>query len=257
VSDPAERLTFTAGLQKTWHNGAPDRDLLVGRLRYLPGGGWDARANVWIDFYTGGDQAKGSSIEVTEALLTLGRWSSNGNGFDLSLRHSVFPDIRRNEFPPLSAAELAGDRYDRVAFDGWRWIDEKLRLHGHASAYDDEAGTGGAGEIGVEVRGLLGGQSRIDLTAFGAIATFEDLLGGRLSFGRSWGSGARWDLLYEFSSHKLRDVPTDRDDLLQHRVRASGGIRFEPGWDLSLYGEGVLWDEDFSWNVGFTLQKRF
>ena len=75
-------------------------------------------------------------------------------------------------------------------------------------------------------------------------------------FGRVVGAN-RWDLLYEIGNHHRLGFPNDRDDIIQQRLRASGNLTHGSGWDISIYAEGVFWDEEVSWSVGFYLQKRF
>jgi hypothetical protein len=51
VFDGVSDLSVAAGAQKTWHEGEPDRDLIVARLDYLPPDSWDLRAATWVDLY--------------------------------------------------------------------------------------------------------------------------------------------------------------------------------------------------------------
>ena len=50
VADATERLSAAAAVQKTWHNGATDRDLLITNLHYVPLEGWTFHGTTWVDF---------------------------------------------------------------------------------------------------------------------------------------------------------------------------------------------------------------
>lgn len=256
VSDPSERLVVTAGFQFTFHDFDADRDLLVAKVRYLPGGDWDIHASVWIDFYTAKDDAKDSFAEVTQALLTLTRRFADGGGLDLAFRHLSIPQTLRAEFPPLPDAELADDRYDRISADAWRPVTEHLRLHGHLSGYDDEDGPGFAAEAGAGLFDFGPAGLHADATFFASIGRFERNIGGRLTLGRSAG-GRSYECAYEFSSKRFTDVPDDQDDLVQHRFRAAGSLELGRRFDLSLQGEAALWDGELSWSFHVALHKRF
>ena len=165
--------------------------------------------------------------------------------------------MRNGEFiPPLDAA-IIDNRYDRLGLNFWRWITQEKRVHGHVSGYDDEQGNGGATDLGLELRNVLGKPNSVDLTLFATAGQFEDLFGGRLSYSRFTKRG-RWDVLYELGQHHLNDFPDDRDDIIQHRVRGSWSIHNDKSrWDFTAYAQGVLYDDELSWSAGITFQKRF
>jgi hypothetical protein len=255
VSGDREQLAFGGGFQKTWHDGEPDRDLLVAKLRYLPLHGWDVHGIAWVDFYTGSDDIKGQGVEVTQAIAGIGREWAKG-GVDLSYRRLRFPELlRQGEFLPPPANEIANDRYDRVALDFWKSVGGESRAHGYAAGWDDEDGSGGAGELGLELRDFLLRRSRADLTVFVSFADHEDVAGARASIGQVSGS-TRWDLFYEVSEHHIDGFPSDINDLIQHRIRASLGAH-RATWDATLYGEATLYDTEFAWTFGLFFQRRF
>jgi hypothetical protein len=238
VADLAEQLMFGAGFQRTWRDGQSDRDLFIAKFRYVPANGWDLFGTAWIDYDSGG-------FELSQAVLSATRRFLNGNGVEFLYRRFAFP----NFLQPLSA----GGPYDRLAFNGWAWMSERSRLHGHLSGWNDDEGYGGAAELGLEVQTQ---KNRFDLTAFGSAGEFVNVLGARVQYARL-APNSSWDLLYEFSNHHLMGLPSDRDDLFQHRLRASGHLFMESGWDFSLYAEGLVWDDEFSWSLGFGFSRRF
>ncbi len=97
IADESERLTATAGLQKTFHYGRQDRDLLIAKIDSLSIESWSYHASAWVDFYFGDDRLKKSSVEVTQLLASAHRRYEDGSSLDLSLRHQRIPEMRRKE----------------------------------------------------------------------------------------------------------------------------------------------------------------
>jgi hypothetical protein len=258
VDGPREQLTAGIGIQKTLHNGHGDRDLLIGKVRWLPGAGWDLDGTAWVDLYYGRDDIKGNGLEITQTLASLARRWEGGDGFQLSYRRLRFPELLRNgEFLPVLPAELADNRHDRLAFDAWSNIGERARLHGGISGWsDEEDDAGGAAELGLDVQEPWLERSRGDLTAFATLGRFDTVLGARLAYGQFTENG-RWDLYYELSHHRLRRYPDDSDDLFQHRLGAVRSFALSGGFDVSLHADVHLWDEELAWSIGFQVHKSF
>ncbi len=255
IADLEENFSATIGFQKTWHNGEPDRDLILLKSHYHRGA-WDLHGTLWIDLYTGGDDIKGSGLELTQAILQARRRWDNGSGVNITFLHLAFPELLRNEFLPLLAAEIDANRLDRLSVEFWWDFNDRMRAHTHGRIWDDEDQAGGAGEFGFEIRDFPFRRLRGDITAFATAGQFEDTFGFRVTFGRQ-GVRARWDVLYEVANHHLLDFPPDVDDLIQHRVRFSTQFYFESRWDLSSYVEVVSYDTEINWTLGFTVQRRF
>jgi len=256
VSSPREELTVAAGFQQTWHHGDADRDLLVLKFRRAPSRGWDFYGTLWLDIYTSNDNIK-NGIDVTQAILVANKHYDDGSGFTLSYQHQAFPELlRQGEFWPLLANEIEDNRNDRIAANGWWWMRPTVQLHGHLSGWIDEVDEGGAAELGVEVRNLFTQNSRFDLTAFGTIGNYEDVAGGRISFGDYEAQGY-WELFYEYSLHHEHAFPNNLDDIQQHRIRLSGGLYLPTGFDFSFFVETRVWDVEFTWVFGIAVQKSF
>ncbi len=255
TSDVHEQLTITAGLQKTWHHGKSDRDLIVAKVRSIPLDGWEMRATTWIDVYYGRDQLK-DGVELTQAVASIGRRFDNGDELDLVYTRYRFPELLRTAYLPPDARDIDRNHYDRLALEGWFGLGDSTRFHGSLSGFNDEDDAGGAAEAGLEFLDVFAGGDRLDLTAFGTLADFESDAGGRISYGRIGATG-RWELFYEFSNRHQVGFDDRLNDLVQHRVRASGGLSFGRGWDGSVYLDTVFFDRDTSVSFGFFLQRSF
>ena len=256
VPDQAELLRATGGYQRTYHNGAPDRDLLVGKLEYLPPDGWRFHTTAWIDVYGSGDELKGSGVELTEIIASAGHRWRNGDGLDVHLSHYQFPEIERNEFllPPIDAIADAHD--ERLSANAWTWVGRNQRLHGELGGWVDEDDEGGDIEAGLDVRDAFGRGTRADITGYMVSGKFSTILGGRLSIGRRFPTSG-WDLTYELSTADQEGFQDDNDDIPLQRLRANFDWYEAAGWSLSLFGEGVLWDDQTGIAAGIYLQRSF
>jgi len=256
VSGPREELTIAAGFQQTWHQGDLDRDLLVLRFRRAPSNGWSFQGTFWIDFYTNDDNLK-SGVDLTQAIVTVNKNYADGSGFTVNYAHIEYPDIQRQGgWIPITAAELANNKTDRLACNWWWWRRETTELHGHVSGWIDETDEGGAAELGIEKRDLFLRNSRFDLTGFASIGNFESVYGGRISYGL-YESRGYWEIFYEYSLHHEYAFPDNLDDIQQQRIRVSGGLYLPSGFDFSFYVETRVWDVEFTWVLGLALQKSF
>lgn len=256
VSGPSEDLTIAAGFQQTWHNGDPDRDLLVLKVVRLPVKGWDFNATVWIDFYTTNDALK-EGVDVTQAIAQVNRRLPGGSGYSFSYQHLAYPDLdRQGEFTPPLAAEIADDRMDLIGLNGWWQMRETVQVEGRLSGWIDQQDEGGSAELGIEVSDLAVRNSRFELAGFAGIGQYEDYAGGRISYGHYEGRGF-WEIFYEYSLHHEHAFPDNLDDIQQHRFRLSGGLYLPSGFDVSFFVETRVWDVEFTWILGLALQRSF
>ncbi len=256
VADRREHLAVDTGYQKTFHNGNADRDLFVTRVEFLPLEGWNFNGTAWIDFYTSGDDAKGSGLGLTRLLATASRRWENGNGVVATYAHREFPELDRNEFLPVEDDQLADDRNDSLSVRGWRWVEKDRRLHGQAGLFLDEDEFGGNLEFGMDLRDWWLDESRADVTLYVTEGEFSSVYGGYLSYGRALEIG-RWDVFYEFGFHDNAGFTEERDDVVQHRLRGTRLFVLPSGWNISAFVEGQLWDDEGAWSLGFYAQKSF
>jgi len=256
VADEREELTATGGYQRSYHNGAPDRDLVVTKLRYWPEDAWSFHGTTWIDIYSSGDTTKGSGIELTRALLGTSRRWDDGDGLNFAFTHEAFAEVDRYDLMPLVAEELAQNSRDRVSSDGWTWLGEDRRWHGHLGLWMDHDRSGADAESGIEEHGLFLDDGVGDLTLFGALGKFSTTFGARCSYGRKV-ARTRWDLSYEISMNDQVGFSEDNDDIIHHRLRGSVDIPTTSNWSFSIHGEAITWANQAGLSLGFYLQRSF
>ena len=254
VSEASEQLSATGGFQKSFHNGAADRNLVVAKVQYLPLTGWDFNGTAWVDINSG-DSVK-SGLSLTQAFLSTSRRWDNGDGVNITFNHWEFPDIQRVEFRPVLEDQIANSHNDRLAFSGWRQVAVDQRAHAELGVWADQDEAGGDASVGIEFAELIGSRSTTDVTFFGSSGRFSQLLGARVRYGKVVPSG-RWDLFYEFAQNDQEGFDSTQDNFIQHRIRATRNMNWVPGWNLSVYAESLLWADENSWALGVYLQKGF
>ena len=256
VLDESEELSAAAGYQKSFHDGATDRDLVVARIQRLPSEGWTVFCTTWIDVYTDGDDQKGTLFGLTQAYLTTGKRWKSGSSLDLVLSHLEFPEIDRDEFLPVTDDQLADDHHERLALRSRLRLARNLRLQSGLGGWVDEDDQGGDVELGFLFDEFVSASSFADVRAFATGGRYVTSLGARATLGCFTGGGT-WALDYEFTQNRVAGFSADNDDLPQHRLRLRADRRDFLGWDLSLRLEGVLYDEEAAGTLGVYLQRSF
>lgn len=248
---------LSAGFQQSLHSGDLDRSLLVLKGHHLPPEQWNFDGTLWIDLYDGADDVRGPGVGLTQALATARRASRDGDEVTFAWRHLEFPDLLRKEFLPLTPENLDRDRKDQLSVEGWLQSGSPhLRWRGYLAGWNDEGHTGGALELGGERRDWFVAGSRTSFDVFADTAEFAAIVGARGSVSAEVTDG-RWDLFYEISRHHITGAASDRDDLMQHRVRAARTFYRLGGCELELHAQMQVWGDDLAWDLGFTFQKKF
>lgn len=246
-------VTLAAGVQKTWHDGSPDRDLIVTRFDYLPGAGWDLRGTAWVDLYDSGDDESG--LALTHGLLsTSRRWERDG--IDVSYRHLEFPDLLRQEYVESIFEDLADSAYDRLAAS---WVHETrggTRLRALGGVWRDEEERGGDVELGVDVTDAWVAGDDAGVAVFGTRGSYSADAGMRFSWGLSDEKG-RWDVSYRFADRHMDEFSHESDDLWEHAVRGARAFHLGDGWYASLASEARTFDEELDLSLTMYVQKSF
>ncbi len=276
VSDDSERFATTVGVQKTWHHGKRDRDLILAKLQIVPEQGWSVHASAWVDYYAASDDAKDSGFELTEAHASATRRFDDVAEVTLAFDHRRFPELLREEFSPVALAQLADDRHDRVSARGRRQLEQGVDILAEVGAWDDEDESGGDAELGMEWSDLLARGSRSSASVWLAEGRFSRSTGARVAYGmpfkplsfssgsagagqRAGQSSGRWDVSYELSEHENADFNVDFATVVQHWVRLSWGFHLADGWRGTLSADARLWDDgdEDAQSVHLSLTKSF
>jgi len=256
VSDPEETFSFGTAYRKTWHDGAPDRDLLVSTLDYYASRNTSVHATTWIDYYTSSDERKDQSLELTQLQLNARHSTDAGNGAGIFASYLRWPDIERFEFQSLTDEQINNNKVGRVGVNGWLRMSNKHRLSTRLDGWQDQDDSGGSGSLRWSLRDVLYNRGEVSFEVFSSEGKFSDALGGRVYASRRLDRGFI-NLYWDSTKFEQDNFNGGQEDLLQHRVGFSYDTVALKKWDLSLWSEKRLGDEQDSWSAGVFLQRRF
>ena len=251
-----DELTLGVGAQKTWHEGKPDRDLVVTTAEWRPNARFALYGTGWIDFYGAGDEIKSDGPELTELHLNGSYRFESGNGFGLGLSRILWPELKRQEFTPLTAGELVDSELTRLYVHGWRALSKDVRLSGRADTWTDEDDSGAGGELRLGWRDLLIRDGELGFEIFSNDGAFSSATGGRVTATKASGRNY-WNLSWEIAEYRQSGFAGSQENLLQQDVRLGWDRTFESGWNVSVSADQRFGDEQNALSLGFFLQRRF
>jgi hypothetical protein len=255
AADDARSLALAAGVQKTWHRGDPDRDLLLLRAEWRPLPRTTLQAASKVDYYRGRDALKGSGFELTE-LLVAARHDGDRFGIGVTGSRFTWPELLRAEYQELPP-ELVRDGFvDRLGLSlSWR-VHTNWSLRGRADVWRDQDRDGQTFGLDADWREPWSATSAVSLALFHNEGGFSRGPGARLALRERLGSlslraGYRWH------RYELTELLTGPDELLRQSVELGVGCPLGGGGDLDLSCERWFGDREDAFAVGFYLQWRF
>jgi hypothetical protein len=255
VADEKESLALGAALQKTWHEGSADRDLLITTLDAFPTSLTSVHASAWLDYYTSGDDLKSSGFELTQLDVSGTLRTEGGHGLSAFVRHQKWPDVERDEFQSVSAGKISDGYVTRYGVNGWAQTSEHTRLSVRADQWEDDEDSGGSGNLRLALRDVLFDRGEVTLETFGSTGSFNDVLGVRVGATKTIDRG-RLGLSWHAAEYEQEDFVGGQSEILQHTVRGSCDLLFGQKWDVSIYVDDRFGDDQDSQSVGFYLQRR-
>jgi hypothetical protein len=225
VADEARTFAVALGVQKTWHRGRADRDLVVARAEWRPSRRWTVLTNARVDLYTGDEAIVTSKAELTELLAQV-QWRGDVVGASVVGSHFSWPELLRAEYQLLSAELVRDGAVDRVALRGWWRPADWCTLRLRADRFEDQARDGTSARADAELRGLLGERSSLAMAAFQSDGGYTSGPGASAML-REQFAGARLRLGYRWHRYSLDSLVTGPET----RVRES--LQFGCSWQLS------------------------
>lgn len=255
VSGKDRAFAAAVAVQKTWHKGSPDRDLLVLRAEGRPGGGLWFYGTAKIDLYTGSDTIKGSGPALTE-FLGQARWDGTSVGFGTMLSHYTWPELKRAEYQSLPPSLVADGRVDRVDLSGWVRPTKNVRLSARFNFWNDQDRNGTAGEISTDINELFGQGSSFYASLFRSDGSYSSGPGARLRLRKNLSDNAAGSVGYSWQSYDVQGLLTGDETLTRHSFDL--GLDFYMGkWDLNCTFERWFGDAEDAYSFGLFAQYRF
>ena len=255
-SGEEDELTLGIGAQKTWHDGAADRDLVATTAEWRPNERFSLYATSWIDFYDAGDVIKSSGIELTELHLNGSYRFESGNGLGLGLSRVLWPELKRQEFTPITANELNDSELTRLYLHGWRKLSKDVRLSARTNTWTDEDDSGSGGELRLGWRDLLIRDGEMGFEVFVNDGSFSSVVGGRVTATKATGENY-WNLAWEVAEYQQNGFAGSQENLLQQDLRLGWDRYFQSGWNVSVSADQRFGDEQNALSLGFFVQRRF
>ena len=251
-----ERRTFAAaaGVQKTWHLGAADRDLLLFRVESHPAEGVTLFGSAKVDWYTGGDDRKSGGFQVTE-FFGQARWDGVDKGAGLSLSHFAWPDLLRGEYKNLPDELVRDGKVDRLSPSLWFRVHQDVRLSGRFDIWQDQDASGTAFELGVDWNNIAARGTSLTAQVFRTDGGAQSGPGLRLLARRQIGevfvnAGYRW---YGYDVEGLLAGPESYT-----RQSIDVGASWMVGeCDLNLQLEHWFGDQENAYAIALYAQWRF
>lgn len=254
-ADAARSFAAAVGLQKTWHRGVPDRDLLLLRSEWRPAERTWLQGQAKVDFYSGHDEVKGRGFELTELLLQ-GRWDPGTFGTGLSASRFTWPELLRAEYQDLPAELVRDGHVDRLGWHAsWRVVpDVSTRVR--ADVWRDQDDSGQTLGFDGDWRRLWSDTAALSVATFWNEGGYTAGPGARVAVRDRLGA-ATWRASYRWHRYELTRLVTGPETY--ERQSAELGLSWPIGarGDLDLSLEHWFGDREDAIAFGFYLQWRF
>ena len=246
----------TVGLQKTWHHGSADRDLLFSRFDWSPADGVRLDGSVKLDFYTGSDTLESSAMEVTDAWLAA-NWRANPT-VDLGLNVSShrWPQLQRGDYAFLPVALIQHGHVERISPRVAVRVTDDIRVTARIDAWQDQEHTGTGGELGADLTNLFDRGISAGVSLFYSDGSWQSGPGvrGRLRSNFDWGSAG---LRAEWMSYDTQALVTGTESFDLLRTGLDVDLDLGDRWNLMLDAELVSGDQENGYFLGMFAQRRF
>ncbi len=254
TADAQRSFAYSLGAQKTWHQGAPDRDLVLLRVEWRPAERVWVLGSAKVDFYSSGDTLK-SGADLTEAMLQA-RWDGRTLGTGVLASHFTWPELKRAEYQFLPADLITDGYVDRVSWNGsWRPSNHlSLRLRADLWRDQDRDGTGYG--LDTDWRGPLGDSSNLSLSLFQSDGGFTTGPSARVLLSDRIGT-VSWRIGYRWHRYELRDLVTGPETYTRQSAEIGLSMPLGVSGDLDLSCERWFGDSENTTSLGFYMQWRF
>lgn len=241
--------------QKTWHRGAPDRDLVFADVDARPTQDFWLHSSLWADYYGDSDSAKSKGFQVTELDVQASYRLNPANGVGLGVAHIRWPQLLRKEFNALPPDQLRDGRLFRLGVNSWHDLSRVVRLEARVDWWQDQDDDGASEDVRLALRDLLYEDGEVSFGAFHTDGALTRGTGFRCGLNRRFGS-AFVDLRYELSTYTTDNV-SGSEDLIQQSAGASASFPLSQSTDVSFHLDYWFGDAQNALAVGLFSQVRF
>lgn len=246
-------LRWGGGVQKTWHHGSADRDLMLLKLDYVPDPNFRLHSSAWIDFYDSSDTGKSEGAELTTAQARA-YWRQKEYGASVGYRQWRYPQQLRYQAGSFTNTELLDENTSRADLRVWSKWKSSMRISGRVDSWQSDDNSGGGAELRLDWYDLFGPDFDTTFLLYSRQGSYTDATGLRLDqyIGLENGSlRVGWET--------ANYAPSDggESDLMEHDLRLSWDYWSVGGWSFNLDGGIRFGDEINNPYLGLYLQRRF
>ncbi|MBL8734227.1 MAG: hypothetical protein JNN13_17765 [Planctomycetes bacterium] len=255
VSDERRSFGGVIGLQKTWHEGAPDRDLLILRADARPSDRSSLYGSAKLDYYTGSDDLKGSGVELTELMLQA-RWNGPVWGAGVGVSHFAWPQLKRVEYQLLPVELVRDGHVDRLSLSGSAKVADRVTVRPRADVWADQDRNGTSFGVDAEWWQAFSQRSAVTLSLFQSDGGYSSGPGLRLGYRDRLGDGS-WSLSYRWHRYELGGLVSGAESYTRQSVEGNLALPVGDRCDLDLDLSHAFGDGEDATSFGFYLQWRF
>jgi len=255
TADARRSFAAALGWQKTWHRGAPDRDLFLLRTEWRPAERLFVLGSAKLDYYTSNERVQSAGLEVTEAVLQA-RIDGDGIGTGLTATRFTWPDLLRSEYQ-LLPVELVRDGYvQRLSWNGSFRPSASLSLRPRVDWWSDQDRNGSALGLDGDWRGLWNDSSALSVSVFRNDGGYSSGPGARVQVRDRW-HDLYWRAGYRWYRYELDSLVSGAETYTRQSVEAGVSWQIDPRTDLDLSVERWFGDREDAFAFAFYLQWRF
>lgn len=255
IADERRTAALAVGVQKTWHRGSSDRDLLLLRGEWRPGDRSSLYGSAKLDVYDGSDGVKGRGVELTEAMVQA-RWDGDGGGLGVGAQRFTWPELKREEYVALPVELVRDGHVDRLSAHGWWRPGESLTLRGRAEVWRDQQRDGTTFGLDADWRAPWSRQAAVAFGAFVNDGGFAAGPGARVGVRDRVGDLA-WRVDYRWYRYELTGSSTGPERFVRQSFALSLSWPLGAGGDLDLSAERWFGDREDATALGLYVQWRF
>lgn len=245
----------TFGVQQTWHTGAADRTLVIGRVNARPSRDLTIFGSVMVDLYGSGDTVKTQSAEITQLVSQVSYQINETNGLTGSITRMTWPELKREEYASLPPELIHNGYVDRISGSWWHKFSKSFRVTAQSHYWRDQDRKGYGGELSADSYLSDAANSSIFGSVYYEDSAYTKGVGARLQGQRDLGS-VRLFLGYDVYNYSSSTFLGGTSDYLRQSVRTD--VSWSTGrWSWDIETSYTFGDSEESLSFGVNMQYRF
>ncbi|HED52608.1 MAG TPA: hypothetical protein ENJ00_00195 [Phycisphaerales bacterium] len=253
--DRGGAMSGTLAYQQTWHKGAPDQNLLIGRFNAKPTKELSVYGLALVNLYTDSDTVKGSGVELTQGNINVRYRPDRSKGGSIGYSRTRYAELKRRDLDLLPDTILRDGQVDRITVSAWVRATDDIRLTARANRWSDQSDDGYGGQLGVEWYEIWRDTASARASVFFTNGTFSDGVGARFRVGDRF-RGVDVDLRYDIFSYTSQGQIANNETRTRHTVQSD--VSWDAGpWNYSIDVSYTFGDSESTYGIRSLIEYRF